>query len=94
MNNPFETLERRLEAIEDKLDKIAAMPTPETETQEKLLTTNEFCEFLSISRVTLWQWDKKGLTNPVRIGNLKRYRVSDLNSLRGEGGQYDIIKND
>jgi DNA-binding transcriptional MerR regulator len=29
----------------------------------------------------LWHWDRKGITNPVRIGNAKRYRSSDLDKL-------------
>ena len=39
---------------------------------------NKVCEILDISRVTLWQWDKKGITRPIRMGNLKRYRRSDI----------------
>ena len=45
---------------------------------ERYLTAEEVCEKYSITRVTLWSWDKKGLTNPIRLGNLKRYRLSDI----------------
>jgi len=26
----------------------------------------------------LWSWDRKGITKPLRIGNQKRYRKSDV----------------
>jgi hypothetical protein len=45
---------------------------------EVYLTPSQFAEALQISLVTLWSWDKKGITNPLRIGNAKRYRRSDL----------------
>lgn len=48
-----------------------------------LITGDEVCEILSISRVTLWSWDKKKITKPVRLGNLKRYRLSDIQELTG-----------
>ena len=46
--------------------------------QEQYLTSAQVAEFLQISLVTLWQWDKKGITKPITIGKLKRYRRSDL----------------
>ena len=58
-----------------------AIPKPEAPAREKYLTTAEVCGLLSISRVTLWQWDNKGITKPHRLGNLKRYRLSDIEAL-------------
>ena len=46
-----------------------------------LLTADKVCEMLSITRITLYNWDKKGITNPVRLGNLKRYKLSDIEEL-------------
>lgn len=54
---------------------------PAPPTGETYLTTDQVCEKLSISRVTLWDWDKKGITHPVRFGNLKRYRLSELEKM-------------
>lgn len=52
---------------------------------EKLLTPQQFADILQVSLVTLWSWDKKGITSPVRIGNAKRYRLSDVeNFLKGQ----------
>ena len=49
--------------------------------KEGYITGEKVCELLNISRGTLWKWDKKGITKPIRIGNLKRYRLSDLRAL-------------
>jgi len=45
------------------------------------ITGDKVCEILDISRVTLWNWDKKGITKPIRMGNLKRYMRSDIESI-------------
>ena len=54
-------------------EKAKKIPAP-----EEYLTGEEYANILKISRVTLWSYDKKGITNPVRIGNSKRYRRSDI----------------
>jgi Helix-turn-helix domain len=48
---------------------------------EVYLTPAQFAESLQVSLVTLWSWDKKGITKPLRIGNAKRYRRSDLEKI-------------
>lgn len=48
------------------------------------ITGNKVCEILDISRVTLWNWDKKDITKPIRMGNLKRYLRSDIDAI-GQG---------
>jgi predicted DNA-binding transcriptional regulator AlpA len=54
------------------------------ESDSQYLTGQKVCEILSISRVTLWQWDKKEITKPIRFGNLKRYRRSDIDAMGQE----------
>lgn len=48
---------------------------------EVYLTPAQLAEALQVSLVTLWSWDKKGITRPLRIGNAKRYRRSDLEKI-------------
>ena len=48
---------------------------------EEYLTPPQFAELLKVSLVTLWNWDRKGITKPVRIGNTKRYRRTDLEKI-------------
>ena len=50
-------------------------------THKVLLSPEEVCKLFSISRVTLWSWDKKGITKPIRIGNLKRYLFDDIHKI-------------
>jgi hypothetical protein len=54
---------------------------PEPTSPEVYLTPAQFSEALQVSLVTLWSWDKKGITKPLRIGNAKRYRRSDLEKI-------------
>lgn len=51
---------------------------PEPKDPEEYLTPRQFADAVQVSLVTLWSWDKKGITRPLRIGNAKRYRRSDL----------------
>ena len=54
---------------------------PEKKDPEEYLTPAEYAEALKISLVTLWSWDKKHITRPLRIGNKKLYRRSDLEKI-------------
>ena len=54
-------------------EKAKKIPAP-----EEYLTGEEFANILKISMVTLWNYDKRGITTPLRIGNSKRYRRSDV----------------
>jgi hypothetical protein len=48
---------------------------------EEYLTPQQAIEMLRISNVTLWHYDKKKITNPVRVGGKRLYRASDLEKL-------------
>lgn len=54
------------------------IPKEEVETY---LTPQQFADKVHVSLVTLWSWDKKGITRPLRIGNKKLYRRSDLEKI-------------
>ncbi len=47
--------------------------------------TEKVCEKLDISRTMLWSLDKRGVTKPVRLGNVKRYLLSDIEALGQKG---------
>ncbi|GEM_PF-2356604 len=59
----------------------AAKTKKEQPSGDTYLTTDELCAKLSISRVTAYHWERKGILNPVRFGNLKRYKLSDLEKI-------------
>jgi hypothetical protein len=69
----------------DEMVKRAVEAVNIKEAPEEYLTSEEMVKTLKISLVTLWSWDKKGLTKPLRIGNQKRYRRSDLEKILLEG---------
>lgn len=50
------------------------------------LSSESVCKTLDISRTTLWLLDKKGVTKPIWLRNVKRYRVSDIESI-GQNGR-------
>ena len=78
VNMKASTLKEFLTDIEKSFEK---QKPQEKHTSPQLLTADKVCEIFSISRVTLWDWDKKGMTKPIRLGNLKRYRLSDIEEL-------------
>lgn len=47
------------------------------------LNTDEVCKMLRITAVTLWHYDKKGLTNPLKIGRTKRYLKTEIEDAIG-----------
>lgn len=58
---------------------------------EEYLTTDQVCELLSCSKMTLYRWEMDNVLAPVRLGGRKYYRRSDIekamNNLNQEGGQ-------
>jgi excisionase family DNA binding protein len=59
-------------ALEDLI-----LPLQKTDEYE-LLTRNETAKMLSVSLVTLGDWNKKNIIQSYRIGNLVRYKKSDV----------------
>ncbi|MDZ7739939.1 MAG: hypothetical protein U5K32_12920 [Bacteroidales bacterium] len=63
--NPFTELEKRLESIENKLSALTARPEPQPKGEEKYLTIDQTAELLSVTRPTLWAWNKKGILTSI-----------------------------
>lgn len=61
-------INKRLESIENKLPKPLS----------KLISRKQVSEMLSVSIVTIVDWDKKNILKPLRIGNRVRYQLSDI----------------
>ncbi len=45
---------------------------------EKFLDTKEVSEIFGVSSVSVWDWEKKGILKSYRIGNLKRFKLSEV----------------
>ena len=46
------------------------------------LSSEEVCQYLHISKTTLWRWKKENYLHPVKIGSSFRYLKSDVEKLR------------
>ena len=46
-----------------------------------MLTINEAARILSVSKMTLYRWDKAGVLKKVEIGGKRRHRKTDLERL-------------
>ena len=83
----FEITGSDLLTIADELSRraVEVAESKKTPAPEEYLTGEEFAKILKISLVTLWSCDKRGITNPLRIGNSKRYRRSDVEKVLQSG---------
>jgi Predicted transcriptional regulator len=52
--------------------------------EPKLLSTDEVCKLLDISRSTLWNWNKRGTLKPKKIGRKNVYYKKEI---------YDYVSN-
>ena len=50
---------------------------------DQLLTIDEAARLLSVSKMTLYRWDRNGILKKVEIGGKRRYRKSDIERLAG-----------
>ena len=55
------------------------------ELKKDVLTTQEVCEILQVTRVGLWKWEKQGKLIPTRLGKLIRYKKIDIEKILKDG---------
>ena len=81
MNNPFEELNTKLELISNKLDELA-----EVRNEPLMLSFREACEFLKLSKQTLYSLvSNKTIPFHKRGNRLWFDRTELVNWLKGEG---------
>jgi predicted DNA-binding transcriptional regulator AlpA len=78
MENPFLAIEKRLQTIEGYLVKFTPSSPPPDITVERFLDQKEVAELFGVSTVSIWQWEKNGFIKSYRIGNLKRFKYSEI----------------
>ena len=70
------------EFVTDLLENgIAATPAPapvEVERSRDLMTRDEVCEYLGVTKPTLHRWNKQGFLTCVKVGSKVRYRREDI----------------
>ena len=60
---------------------IAMQEAEDAANNDKLLSVDEAAELLSVSKMTLYRWDKNDVLKRVEIGGQRRYRKSDIDRL-------------
>jgi len=70
MLNPFGVIDQQLKDILERLNNISANPPPQS---IEIITQEELCRRLMISRFTLLRWVKKKKIPQIRIGGVIRY---------------------
>ena len=79
MYNPFDSISQLLNDILERLNNISANPPPHG---IEIITQDELCKRLMISKPTLIRWAKKNKIPQMRIGDLVRYNYySVINAL-------------
>lgn len=94
---PDELKENILHDLRAELKQLAQNFQPPNE--EVYLTRKEVASIFKISLVTLHDWNKKKILNPYRLGNLIRYKLSEIdvaliriNSRETETNNYKNLK--
>jgi len=55
--------------------------------EKRLLTVKEACEYLGISKTTLYKLIKEGKLKPVKLGKITRFEKEDIDRLIKESKQ-------
>ena len=62
---------------------IAMIEAEAAASSDQLISVDEAARLLSVSKMTLYRWDKSGILKKVEIGGKRRYRKSDIERLVG-----------
>lgn len=60
---------------------IAQLELEKSQYCDELLTIEEVCELLKVSKMTLYRWDKLGIFKKIEVGGKRRYRKSDVEAV-------------
>lgn len=60
---------------------IAQLELEKSQYCDELLTIEELCELLKVSKMTLYRWDKLGILKKIEVGGKRRYRKSDVEAV-------------
>ena len=79
-SNPFENIEFRFNQLESILLDIKHRPQPPqpTDKSDTYIDQKRVAELLDVSTVSVWEYERKGFLKSYRIGNLKRFLLSEV----------------
>ncbi|KAB1067954.1 helix-turn-helix domain-containing protein [Tamlana haliotis] len=69
------------EAVASELRKVRDLVSSSQTVEKDLLTRDEACRFLDISYTTIWEYGKKDLIKPKKLGGRVYYSKSELLNL-------------
>lgn len=81
ISNPFLAIFQQLERVERLLtEHTKKEPEPKhlAASEDVFVTKERVAEIYGVSHVTVWQWERKGILKSYRIGNLKRFKFSEV----------------
>jgi excisionase family DNA binding protein len=76
--NPEELTQKIVTALELLFSHQNTSTKVEENKEEKLFTRNEASKYLKVSKTTLNNWSKLGILKKHKIGNMVRYKESEL----------------
>ena len=74
---PEELKESIIKDVREELSKIKLNTEPQP--QEEYLTRKELAKLFKVTLPTISDWSNKGILKPYRLGNLVRFKRSDIN---------------
>lgn len=84
MENPFYTLERRLNRIESLLESMGE--EIRSKEKEEILEVDDVCRMFGVSRTTVYEWRRTGKVNSYQRGRRVFFKKEDLMKFRKEEG--------
>ena len=60
---------------------VARLQIQRADISKELLTIDEVCEMLKVSKMTLHRWDKNGVLKKIEVGGHRRYSRSDVEAV-------------
>ncbi len=79
-------LKEFLADIQKEHDAEVAALKQEFDEDEKFISAKVAARVLNVSSITIWRWTKSGLVKGIKVGNLIRYSLSEMNYLK-KGGE-------
>lgn len=79
--NPFQILDNRLDKIQSMIKSLEQKNSTiliNEPLSDRYIDTKEVSDLLGVSSVSVWQYEKQGILISYRIGNLKRFRLSEV----------------
>jgi excisionase family DNA binding protein len=80
ITNPFQIILDEMNGVKSSIKELKSLflQAPTSQPEETFLTQKEVANLLGVSSVTIWTWEGKGILKSYRIGNLKRFKKSEI----------------